>query len=124
MSEQHEHEMNSELERALKSVRPAPAYVDGITAAFNAGRRSTRRALRTWQSVAAATLLLAIGSWALPAHQTQSHEREPTQVTQTMVPSLSPQSLGRLQQAVNEHGIDALPPTNIAAAHAMRADNL
>src|SRR5205823_8945410 len=52
-----------ELEQALKSLLPTSASIDPIAAAFSAGRRSATIPLRTWQSAAAAMLLIAAAAW-------------------------------------------------------------
>jgi hypothetical protein len=118
--------MNFELEQALKSLHPAPANVDPIAAAFTAGRRSTRRTLHAWQSATAAVLLLAAFPFLLPAHPPAPIVPPIPHSPQILVsnPNPSPQSLFRLQQVVEQHGIDALPPTTSAPITAIRADSL
>ena len=56
-----------ELELALRSLAPAVARIDPVSAAFEAGRRSSRRQVRLWQSAVAALLLVSAGSWLIPA---------------------------------------------------------
>ena len=121
MSEQNR--INAELEQALKSLHPAPATIDPISAAFNAGRQSNRRALHAWQSATAAALLLALTPFLLPPHQPTPLPLSPAHTTPLLVSYPSPQSLFRLQQVVDQHGIDALPPTTAAPIAASHADS-
>lgn len=132
MSEEHDinaapENADRELERALRTIAPAAARIDSISAAFNAGSRSNRRKLRAWQGISAATMLLAIAGWSLPIqqHGTSNHQQSSfVRVSQPSPASPSPQSLWRLQQTVEEHGIDALPLTSIPPAKPMRPDQI
>jgi hypothetical protein len=57
-----------ELEMALRSLRPAPAQIDPVAAAFAAGCRVARTRLRLWQTAAAAAMIAAAGgAWLMLA---------------------------------------------------------
>jgi len=118
-----------ELESALKSLSPTSAQIDPIAAAFSAGRRSSARRVRLWQSSAALILMLAVGTRMLPTHQralvpssNQFHE-DVVFHPQTPQPP-APQSLQVLQDTVREKGLDALPDTSLPRIQIVRAGNL
>jgi hypothetical protein len=125
---QNENELNPadrELELALKSLTPIGGRVDAIAAAFAAGGRSSQRWVRTWQSAAAAMLLVAAGSWVMRA-PTPSHDRStPTIIViQPAAPArpLPDQSLLVLQRDVTEHGVDGLPASHIPVVQLMTSN--
>jgi hypothetical protein len=110
-----------ELEAALRSLAPA--------AAFEAGRRSTRRQVRRWQLAAAAMLLVTAGMWWAPA----GHDSFATTTDKLSVPLAesvrgtqprAEQSLLMLRQAVWEKGVDGLPAVPLPPASSTRASEL
>jgi hypothetical protein len=112
-----------ELESALRSVVPAAARIDPISAAFTAGRRSGARVVRAWQSAAAAMLLLAIGIRFLPAtHHVAIEPINPSTIIVAME-APAPQSVEALQIAIREKGVDALPATSVPAVQLLNANN-
>jgi hypothetical protein len=114
-----------ELESALRSLPPAAARIDPITAAFTAGRRASRRQLRLWRS--AAVLILLVGA----ASRLVSHQRnvtiQPRDLSENKIvlspeqpppEPPAPQSLQALQQIVREKGLDAMPSANLPTIQA------
>jgi hypothetical protein len=119
-----------ELEEALKSLAPAAARIDPVSAAFEAGRRSVRTQLHVWRMATAAALLIGVGGLMLPRHvgvgpniqsgmQVAVHRSAPE-----LAPPLAAQSVFRLQAAVREHGIAGLPPTRLPAVGSGRPSDV
>ena len=121
-----------ELEAALKSLSPKQTQgVDPIAAAFAAGARSARSQVRLWQSAAAAVLLVAIGSWLIPAG---GNDRSRTVVVAppppetvavatsapVALPPPSSHSVLMLQQTVRDRGVDGLPETELPTIRNLR----
>jgi hypothetical protein len=115
-------EMN--IEAALKTLRPAAARLDPIAAAFDAGRASARRVLRAWQSATAAALLLAITAVLVPTQRSTPATAEPSHAATLFIANPAPQSLFRLQQAVEQRGIDALPSNVPPSVTFIRANDV
>jgi hypothetical protein len=117
------------LSEALKTLKPTPARVDPVAAAFAAGRRSALRPLRVWQSIAAAVLVAGTATSLLSLHRDAMN---PPTVKPVIVQSSEPlpsaqpmsaQSLLALQATVSRDGIDALPVSDIPSSNAMNATN-
>ena len=102
-----------ELELALRSLAPAAARIDVVSAAFQAGRRSARRQVRLWQSAAAAVLLVSAGGWFVATGELGRNQPTPEQfaLSAPALKPLSPQSAIAMQQALLEGGVSRLPPT-------------
>jgi hypothetical protein len=103
-----------ELEGALRRLAPAAARIDPVAAAFEAGRRSTRGRVRLWQSIAAAMVIVTVGTWLIPLRTIKLGGRLEVASTPTAegFPAARPpsdQSLLMLRQAVWERGVDGLP---------------
>ena len=120
-----------ELEAALKSLSPKQTPgVDPIAAAFAAGARSARTQVRLWQSAAAAVLLVAIGSWLIPAggnDRSRTVVVTPPPETVAVVtsapvalPPPSSHSVLMLQQTVRDRGVDGLPETELPTIRNLR----
>jgi hypothetical protein len=124
--------MSSELEAALRSLRPAEARLDAAEAAFTAGTRIGRRQLRLWRGVSGVLLLAGVSAWVLPfGHTSQAHLPAIVQVPtmpyhppQTSSEPLSQVSVLRLQQAIDKQGLAGLPETNIPPLRPMRMDGI
>jgi len=117
------------LSEALKTLKPTPARVDPVAAAFAAGRRSALRPLRVWQSIAAAVLVAGTATSLLSLHRDAMN---PPTVKPVIVQSSEPlpsaqpmsaQSLLALQATVSRDGLDALPVSDIPSSNAMNATN-
>ena len=115
-----------EFESALRTLRPLTGGVSPVGAAFSAGRRAGRRSIRRWQGAAA--LALALGT---AAHLPRSQRVPDGPTAQPLVrsseptaPAWSSQSLQALQHAVQQRGIDSLPPAPLSPARAVRADEI
>jgi hypothetical protein len=120
---------DSGFESALKSVMPIAAKVDPIAAAFAAGRRSSQRTLRAWQSAAAAMFLLAGGSWAMrfatvPPRTSSAvvAELPATSAPRTQAPG--EQTLIMLQRAVDDRGIDGLPASPLPSVRPIQMNGM
>jgi hypothetical protein len=126
-----------EVEGALRSLAPAPARVDPVAAAFNAGRRSAGRQVHLWRSAAAFLLLLSAGSWLVPLSRKGSSGVTPpepagslaviptrSQVPPTPAQPLPEESLIMLQQAVRDKGLDGLPAPRLPAVREVGAGDL
>jgi hypothetical protein len=118
-----------ELESALQTLAPAAARLDAVTAAFEAGRRSSRRQVRLWQSAAAAMLLVSAGMWCTPVDRGGMipHKNSAIAVVAAVpadVPrEFAPQSIAMLQAAMREHGVDGMPPVNLPDVSSTRIEN-
>jgi hypothetical protein len=129
--DEHEH-LNADdagLESALKSLTPRRAAVDPISAAFAAGRRSSQRTLRAWQSAAAAMLLLAGGSWAMrlttaPSRTSPAVVVELPATSMPRAQALGDQTLIMLQRAVDDSGIDGLPASPLPSVRPLHANDM
>lgn len=114
-----------ELEEALRSLAPTAAHVDPIGAAFEAGRRSTRRQVRLWRSATAASLVVLAVASVIPtgpvgvtrapiiaehAAPTSPHAIRPVSFAREPV---AEHSLVMLQAAIREHGVSGLPATEL-----------
>jgi hypothetical protein len=118
-----------ELEAALRSLAPAAARIDSVGAAFAAGQRSMRRQIRTWQSAAAAILLVSTGAWLVPFQRGMMTSRDVgdsapvAEATNDALPR-SEQSLLMLRQAVWKKGIDGLPAMPLPTAAPIRVNEI
>lgn len=112
-----------DLESALRSLAPAAARIDAVSAAFEAGRRSSRRQLWLWQSAAAALLLVSVSTWMTLAVGYESPPAVPGHVAVVAYPPrpLPEQSVAMLQRAVREGGFLNLPPTPLPDVRSIRA---
>jgi hypothetical protein len=124
-----------ELERALRSLAPRAPRVDPVAAAFDAGRRSSRRHVQLWRSAAAALLLIAGGSWLIPIGRRGADVTRPVSPGSTLVIHMRPlqpapaqplpdESLIMLQQAMREKGLDGLPAPRLPAVRPVAAGDL
>jgi hypothetical protein len=117
-----------ELELAMKSLSPAAARIDGIAAAFAAGRRSGERPMRVWRAAAVLMLLVGAGSWLMPARHNAAVPSQEFSPAIAIEPSpaapLAAESLQVLQQTVREKGLDGLPAENIPAVHVINAEDI
>jgi hypothetical protein len=108
---------------------PAAAAVDPIAAAFTAGRRSSQRTLRVWQSAIAVMFLLAGGSWAM---RFTSVPPRPSPAIVIQLPATSApraqaageQTLIMLQRAVEDRGIDGLPASPLPSVHPIQMNDM
>jgi hypothetical protein len=103
-----------ELEEALRSLAPVAARIDSVSAAFEAGRRSTRRQVHLWRAATAAALLIGVGSWLIPIGP--SYETSVQIVDSGATPLVQPlaaQSVTMLQAAYRNEGLAGLPPTQL-----------
>jgi hypothetical protein len=116
-----------DLELALRTLSPSRSstatIVDPIAAAFAAGQRSSRRALRLWQSATAAAVVIAGGVLLTSPSIRPAFPVVPSDsrvVVATSPPPIEPsaapsdQSLIMLWQAVRERGVDRLPVSRFA----------
>jgi hypothetical protein len=119
---QEHDDLNPELAQvaeSLKALVPSTAEIDPIIAAFDAGRRSVRKPLRFWQSIAAVILLALVGTTFRSSHR--AAPTSPAVVQLTPVPpieSANPTPLPRqswlaLQNTVAKDGVNALPMSDI-----------
>ena len=116
-----------ELESALRSLSPAAAKIDPITAAFTAGRRSSRRQLHLWRSAAVLILLVAAASRFMPiGHHAAVRPRDLSESTIALRSPQppAPQSEIALQEIVSKKGLDALPSANLPIIQAVNVGNL
>jgi hypothetical protein len=115
-----------EFEDALRSLAPATARIDPIAAAFEAGAMSTRSRVRVWQSLAAIMLIVLVGTWTLPAPRSRNsvNVNFVEAVSPITVQPVSAQSVLVLQKTVRDHGIDALPRTEVPAMRGFDAKDL
>jgi hypothetical protein len=117
-----------ELEMALRSVAPAGAQIDSVAAAFTAGQRSVRGQLRLWQSAAAALVIVAAGSWMVPATHNSSRARPDEYVAMTgqstEIDAVSEQSVLKLRETVRVKGLDSLPEVRLAPVRIVRGDEV
>jgi hypothetical protein len=119
-----------ELESALRSLSPAAARIDPISAAFTAGRRLGRRQIRIWQS-AALILLVGAASWIMTiGHRPGIQVRERFEATtapradEELSQAPAAESLLALQEIAKDKGLDALPSANLPAVQAINVGNL
>lgn len=117
-----------ELEQAFRSAAPSAARLDPLAAAFTAGRRSTRRQLRTWQSATALALLVAITPHFLPTTNHPAPKSEPTLLTASTTPPtpiapVTDQSILVLQESVTQRGLDGLPPRRAPILRPLHAND-
>jgi hypothetical protein len=117
-----------ELEMALQSVAPSTARIDAVAAAFAAGRQSGRRQTRLWQGAASVALLLAVGSWMLPAKpaiQPPGGIVAQSVIVKNETRPLPTQSLLILEDAMRRNGLDGLTSPNLPDVRNVNpADNL
>jgi hypothetical protein len=114
-----------ELEEALKSLAPAAARIDPVSAAFEAGRRSVRTQLHVWRMATAAALMIGAGSWLIPIGAGIENRTPVVAVAATpMAPALAPQSVFVLQAAMREHGVAGLPATRLPDVGSGRASDV
>jgi hypothetical protein len=119
-----------ELEAALRSLSPTrTTAIDPIAAAFAAGRQSAQTQVRLWQVAAAAVLMIAVGSWLIPAGDDGGSgvvvvtAPPETVAVVTSAPVASPpsgHSMLSLQQTVRERGVDGLPETELPTIRNLR----
>jgi hypothetical protein len=114
-----------ELEQELRTLAARPGQIDAIAAAFVAGQRSQMRNVRIWRSAAGLLLLIAAGSFLLPAGRTDkivpTGPRAPIAVNSTLppAPQVSNQSLLILQETISRRGVDALPESRLPTVRSM-----
>jgi hypothetical protein len=117
-----------ELESALRSLSPAAARIDPITAAFTAGRRSSRRQLHLWRSAAVLVVLAAVGSRLIPTSRNSvvspSVRSNETVAIQSPPEAPAPQSVRVLQETMREKGPDGLPSANVPSVQIISIGNL
>jgi hypothetical protein len=117
-----------ELEEALKSLRPADGRIDPVGAAFGAGKALARRQVRLWQSVTGVVLLIAAGTWMVPAHHADvGPVRNSPGVQMALDPTpahpqaWSSQSVLMLQESMWKNGMDDLPSAQLPDVKPMHA---
>jgi hypothetical protein len=118
-----------ELEEALKTLRPADGRIDPVGAAFGAGKALARRQVHLWQSITGLFLLVAAGTWMLPAHHVdvspsnQFHGGALALEPQAAHPQTwSSQSVLMLQESMWKNGMDDFPSTQLPDVKPMHAD--
>lgn len=116
-----------ELERALRSTRPAGGRVDAMAAAFDAGRASARRQVRFWQAGTTLALLIAVTPYLIPAGRAPSVGTESglmladrTERVTATAPPVSEESVLVLQESVSRLGLDGLPAHRLPPARVVR----
>jgi hypothetical protein len=135
-----------EFERAMRALSPARGgsgggvrAVDPIAAAFAAGQRSSRGALRIWQSATAAAVVVASGALLTSTISPSTSLHAPSNPNALVVVATSPapteshsessspapseQSLIMLLQAVRDRGVDGLPVSRFAPPSSIRRAN-
>lgn len=118
---QEDNGLNSDqrdLENALRSLSPAHSQLNAIAAAFEAGRMVRRGQVRILSAVSAMSILLAIGSllWTQrPGFSPPSTIAvlSKSESRSRFVSSPSGPTLITLEQTLQSHGVDALPPTAV-----------
>ena len=119
-----------ELEFALQSLAPAPVRIDPVAAAFQAGHQSARRQLFAWQSATVGLLLAGIALWVAsfePSAVTQTPIRSPNNVVRrdpTPPQWQAPQSVVMLQTAMQDEGLEGLPPTHLPRVGPIRTEEI
>jgi hypothetical protein len=120
-----------ELESALRCLSPAAAKIDPITAAFTAGRRSSRRQLHLWRSATVLILLVGAASRLMPpernaAVQPRDFSENKIAIRSEQPPpeAPAPQSVRVLQETMREKGPDGLPSANVPSVQIISIGNL
>jgi hypothetical protein len=110
-------ELNSSADRemamALKSLAPAAARLDAISAAVAAGRRIERRRTRLWHGTSGLIAVLCVAIWFDTGNHVVPSIQSPPQWTssaKTVIEPLPEESVAGLQAAVELHGLAGLPP--------------
>ncbi|HSZ55193.1 MAG TPA: hypothetical protein VK797_06000 [Tepidisphaeraceae bacterium] len=120
-----------ELELALRSVAPAAARVDPVSAAFAAGLASGRRQIRFWRATAVIVLATGIASQLLPGgHGGASdspHDRPGSVLVvrqESSEPPLPEQSVLMLQRAMEKQGAEGLPAAPLCPVQTLHAGDV
>jgi len=103
-------ENQDRLAEQLKSLMPLASKADPIAAAFAAGRRSGKRQARIWQATSALTILFCGIIWISRPVVPNSESQPQFMLTAESTIPLSDESELKMERAVLDRGIDALPP--------------
>jgi hypothetical protein len=119
-----------EIEDLLRNLAAREVRLDPVSAAFAAGRRSSRRQVRLWRAAAVGLLLLGIGiSQLANGNLADSGTVERPSLAASPVRTANPAMLGAhswamLHRAMGQHGVDGLPTTQIPEVRSIRSHDL
>lgn len=109
-----------ELEAAMSRLRPAGSTLDPLQVAFDAGKASAARSLRTWRIASVALLFGVIGALVFPAQDPRDVElvrSAPAQMQGAHDMQLA--SYLSLRNDVLERGVSVLPDVTPASRGAV-----